>query len=252
MWRLPSSAGAARSFSPQAERFDLPPARRTALPSRMPPAERRALLLLLALGVTGHAVRYLLTRPGEPPGQVQLLSVLPPGSPRAQRDSAMRQARPLEDEEKIDIELASASEVARLPKIGLRLAKTIVADRSAHGPFGNLAGLDRVPGVGPGLLQVIGPHVVFGGQAATPLAEAACSGPPQSRCAEARESPVVNLNSATLEQLDALPGVGRAKAAAIVRYRSEKGPFSSAGGLSGVPGFGPSLLRKLEHLVTAP
>jgi hypothetical protein len=38
----------------------------------MPPAEQRALLLLLALAVAGQGVRYLLTRPGEPLGQVQL------------------------------------------------------------------------------------------------------------------------------------------------------------------------------------
>ncbi|HEV8178583.1 MAG TPA: hypothetical protein VGP44_12970, partial [Gemmatimonadales bacterium] len=61
----------------------------------MLPPERRALLLLLTLAVTGQGVRVLATRAGEPPGQVRLLSTLPDGSPAAQRHSTMQEARPL-------------------------------------------------------------------------------------------------------------------------------------------------------------
>src|SRR5215208_5592663 len=104
----------------------------------MPPGEVRALLLLLALAVAGQGVRHLLTRPGEPPGQVQLLATLSAGSPMAQRDSARMQARPLRSGELIDVDQGSAAELARLPKVGPRLAKVIVADREAHGPFGGL------------------------------------------------------------------------------------------------------------------
>jgi competence ComEA-like helix-hairpin-helix protein len=123
--------------------------------------ERRALLLLLALAVAGQGVHYLLTKPGEPAGGVQLLATLAAGSPMAQRDSAMRQGRPLAEGEQIDVDLAPASELARLPKVGPRLAKTIVADRQEHGAFGSLEALDRVAGIGPGLLKTIGPHVAF-------------------------------------------------------------------------------------------
>jgi competence protein ComEA len=219
----------------------------------MPPAERRALLLLLGLAVAGHAVRHLATRPGEPPGQVQLLATLSPGSPQAQRDSSMRQARPLGPRERVDIETATVAELTRLPKVGVRLAKAIVADREAGGPFGGLAGLDRVSGVGPGLLKVISPHIVFGGRSDGPGKEADCSRSDSflAACAGGLQpaSPV-SLNSATLEELDALPGVGRAKAAAIVQYRSEHGPFTKAEELARVPGFGPGALRRLQQHIT--
>ncbi len=206
----------------------------------MPPAERRALLSLLLLALAGQAVRYLLTRSGEPPGQVQLLGTLSPGSPVAQRDSAMQQARPLRPGERIDLDRAPLSELNRLPKVGPRLAKTILANRSQAGPFGSLAGLDRVPGIGPGLLQVLEPHAAFSG---TPE-----SVPPPNRAQPG--SGVVaarlDLNSATMLQLDSLPGVGQTKAAAILRYRQEHGPFTAIEQLEQVEGFGPAAVARLQ------
>ena len=127
----------------------------------MSPTERRALLMLLALGLAGQGVRWWVGRPGEPPGQVELLAALPPKSPLAHRDSVLALARPLEPGERIDADRATAPELARLPRVGLALAKTIVAEREAKGPFGSLQGLDRVPGIGPGLLAAIAPHVTF-------------------------------------------------------------------------------------------
>ncbi len=137
----------------------------------MLPPERRALLLLLTLALAGQGVRILATRPDEPPGQVQILPSLSDGSPTAQRESTMHQARPLAPGELVDADLASPAELARLPRVGLALAKVLVADRQAKGPFGSLEGLDRVSGIGPGLLRTLAPHLTFsGGQNAAPTA----------------------------------------------------------------------------------
>src|SRR5262245_23007935 len=120
----------------------------------MSAAERRALILLLSLGLVGQGVRWWLSRPDDAPGEIQLLAALPPRSPAAHRDSILALSRPLGPTERIDVDRASAAELARLPRVGLALAKRIVADREARGPFGSPAGLDRVSGVGPGLLAV--------------------------------------------------------------------------------------------------
>ncbi len=60
----------------------------------------------------------------------------------------------------------------------------------------------------------------------------------------------VDLNTATAEQLDALPGVGPATAAAIVAHRDEHGPFASVDALLDVRGIGPAKLDALRSLVT--
>ncbi|MBI5959755.1 MAG: SLBB domain-containing protein [Chloroflexi bacterium] len=61
--------------------------------------------------------------------------------------------------------------------------------------------------------------------------------------------PLVHINSATVEDLDTLPGVGPALAQAILDYRVENGPFASLEDLDNVPGFGPSKLEAIRDLV---
>ena len=65
----------------------------------------------------------------------------------------------------VDMDVASESEIESLPRIGSVLARRIVADRSANGPFGSLAGLQRVRGVGPGLAALLRDRVTFSGTA---------------------------------------------------------------------------------------
>lgn len=59
----------------------------------------------------------------------------------------------------------------------------------------------------------------------------------------------VDLNAATEQQLDVLPGVGPVTAAAIVAWRSANGAFTSVDQLSEVDGIGPARLEKLRALV---
>lgn len=60
----------------------------------------------------------------------------------------------------------------------------------------------------------------------------------------------VDVNRATVEELDELPGVGPATAAAIVTERDRNGPFVDVDDLDRVPGIGPAKLEALRDLVT--
>jgi competence protein ComEA len=60
----------------------------------------------------------------------------------------------------------------------------------------------------------------------------------------------VSLGSATVEQLDELPGVGPVTAQKIVDWRSTHGPFRSVDDLDDVPGIGPARIEQLRDLVT--
>jgi len=61
--------------------------------------------------------------------------------------------------------------------------------------------------------------------------------------------PRVQLNTATLEQLDALPGIGPVTAQKILDHRQQHGAFSSVDELAAIPGIGPKRLEQLRELV---
>lgn len=59
----------------------------------------------------------------------------------------------------------------------------------------------------------------------------------------------VNINTASVAELEALPGIGPAKAEAIVKYREANGKFQKAEDLVLVKGIGEKLLEKISDEV---
>ena len=84
--------------------------------------------------------------------------------------------------------------------------------------------------------QVVVPKRGAAASSAAPSAGVASSGP-------------VHLSTATLEQLDSLPGIGPVTAQKILDYRQKHGPFTSVDELDAVPGIGPARLEQLKDLV---
>lgn len=80
--------------------------------------------------------------------------------------------------------------------------------------------------------------------------------PPASSPARLRSpslgSDCVDINSATLRDLDGLPGIGPAYSQRIIEYRTAHGPFQDVEELLEIKGIGPATLEEIRHLICAP
>ncbi|HXV86767.1 MAG TPA: helix-hairpin-helix domain-containing protein [Gemmatimonadales bacterium] len=216
--------------------------------------DRRAIGILLALLAAGLVVRFWPSAThGAPPGEVAFRPVDRRAEPDSIAARAARLARPLGRGERVDVDRAGAEDLVRLPRVGPGLAARIVEDREANGPFGSLEGLDRVSGVGPGLLAAVKPHVSFSGAPWRPGGSLSATGhalPGDDR--GAGSGPPVRLNTASEAELAQIPGVGPARAAAIVADRKARGPFRSLAEVGRVTGIGPVTLERLKGRVRVP
>jgi competence protein ComEA len=94
---------------------------------------------------------------------------------------------------------------------------------------------------GPSATQEIGPVLV---------APRASSSPSRTTKPAAQMGGTININTASAEQLDALPGVGPATAAKIIEYRQQNGGFSSVEQLLEVKGIGPKKFETMRPFVS--
>jgi comEA protein len=101
------------------------------------------------------------------------------------------------------------------------------------------------PGMTPGVTLLV--------QAALPAVQEPAHSARSSRSssdAKPLRSTQVNINTATAEELDGLPGIGPRMARRIIAYRQKNGPFKKLEDLMGVQGIGEKNFLKLKPLIT--
>ncbi len=75
---------------------------------------------------------------------------------------------------------------------------------------------------------------------------------PQAQDSPAAQKSTINLNTATVDQLATLPGIGQKTAALIIEYRTKSGGFKKIEELMNVKGIGEKSFLKIRPLVSAP
>lgn len=162
----------------------------------------------------------------------------------------------------VDLNRAGRAELEQVPGIGPVLARTIDDHRREHGPFHSVEELRQVKGIGPVMLDKLRPFLRV-----DPASLSATASPsseplvlerklpvpaPYPHKAGARKlqpgDPPINVNTASVEQLMQLPGVGTVTAQNIVAARAER-PFRSLADLDRVKNIGPKTLEKLRPFV---
>lgn len=171
-------------------------------------------------------------------------------------------ARPTEQAPaaRVDLNRADRAELEQVPGIGSEKAKAIDSHRKLHGPFKSIDDLRGVQGFGPATLDAVRPYLrvdappeqppldpeplVLARKPTTPT-----PAPPPRPSAGIRKiqpgEPPIDVNSASAEELQRLPGIGPVTANAIVAAR----PFKSVEDLDRVKGIGKKTLDKLRPFV---
>ena len=67
--------------------------------------------------------------------------------------------------------------------------------------------------------------------------------------ADAEHNAKININTANIEKLMSLKGIGEKKAESIVEYREKIGSFTTIDELKGVKGVGDKIFNKIKHLI---
>lgn len=143
---------------------------------------------------------------------------------------------------RVDLNNATLKELESLPGIGKLSAQRIIAGR----PFRDIRQLRALPGMSDRKLYDLLPLVTLNPpRPVTAPAQSTTTTTKQAATANAAPAAKIELNTATIEQLDTLPGIGPAKARAIISAR----PFQTIEGIKNVKGIGDATYDKLKDRI---
>jgi competence protein ComEA len=178
---------------------------------------------------------------------------------------------------RVDVNSADVKTLETLPGIGPTIADRIVAGR----PYKNAEELSKVKGLSKSKVEAFQDQITYGHGSTTtkksttksskptttPETTTTETAPPKTKSSTTHSSEsktpsptgsssgklapgqTVNINTASAEELDALPGIGPTKSQAIVDYRNEHGRFSSIEDIQNVKGIKEGEFSKIKDQI---
>lgn len=157
----------------------------------------------------------------------------------------------------LDVNAADRTELLQIPGVGPSLADAILTHRTTFGPFQSLDELDGVPGIGGKTLDKLRPWLTVDAKVerkpvepkVETLVRPPAPQPPVAQPKKLESGKQIDVNTATVEELQQLPAIGPKLAERIVAERTKK-PFETIDDLRRVGGIGVKTLEKLRpHVV---
>jgi competence protein ComEA len=159
---------------------------------------------------------------------------------------------------KVDVNTADAQTLETLPGVGPSIAQKIVAGR----PYNSLQDLEKVKGLSAAKVEAMKNQVAFGPGAtaktttrtdrsftATKPGVTETHSGPLAATGRLSNGEKININTASAEELDRLPGIGKSKAQAIVTYRNQNGRFNSIEDIEKVKGIKEGEFAKIKDSI---
>lgn len=140
----------------------------------------------------------------------------------------------LENNNKLNINLAKESDLIRIPGIGKVLAKRIIEYREKNKCINDITELLNISGISANKIVILSNYLTtFGGISSL----------------EKAYNQKINLNFATVEDLEKIPGISKLIARKIINYRNQKGVLSSFEDLYDIQGLSEAKIKLLMKYI---
>lgn len=170
-------------------------------------------------------------------------------------------------QELVNINTATLEELMTLPHLGKTKAQAIIDYRKANGNFKSIEEIKNVKGIGDAFFENIKTLITVGDASKTTTSQLAQATPTsnteqgttdkpkegvkkEQKAKTAPSGKLININTATLEELMSLPKIGEKKAKDIIEYRKANGPFKKKEDIMNVKGIGEKTYELFKDLIT--